>query len=273
MCPVCASVTRREVRIAHRKLWVCLECNYVYLNDIDHQAVNPNWHSDSGDYYLSDLYDWREAVMNWRPRVAELSTVVPRFPSVRALDYGAGAGFLVKALRDAGSEAEGVEISPKCIEFAQNKLEVPVRSLVEFQRSYEHGELTARFDLCTSYHVLEHLDAPRQLRDQMHGILRPGGIWSIEIPNILSYESVRMRDGWSGLSLGIHRGFMTAKTFEYFLREKFRIMSIAYSVADEFYDGYFPYLRQLTDDQTVIAEFARGLTGTVVVVTAQKLPA
>jgi 2-polyprenyl-3-methyl-5-hydroxy-6-metoxy-1,4-benzoquinol methylase len=88
----------------------------------------------------------------------------------RLLDVGAYCGFFVDVAREAGFEAEGVELSQWAAAHARS-LGLDVRTETLAQR------LTAgrRYDVVTMWDVVEHFADPRrELRDAFE-LLRPGG--------------------------------------------------------------------------------------------------
>lgn len=91
----------------------------------------------------------------------------------RTLDVGAGAGYLTRALRDAGAQ---------CV-----MVDADVGEL-SWRGTPQHGAViadavklpfaAATFDLAVCSNVLEHVRAPFDLLDEMTRVLRPGGhLW------------------------------------------------------------------------------------------------
>jgi 2-polyprenyl-3-methyl-5-hydroxy-6-metoxy-1,4-benzoquinol methylase len=99
----------------------------------------------------------------------------------RVLDIGSGYGFFRVALREAGYEHDGLEVS----EFARNValdsygLATYGGTLEEHWRDWE-----SRYDVVTLFDLIEHLDDPERLLHLVASILRPGGVIGIKTPNL-----------------------------------------------------------------------------------------
>ena len=99
----------------------------------------------------------------------------------RVLDIGSGYGLFRAALRNAGYEDEGVEVSA----FARSKALSSYGLETHAGALEEHCEEWAeRFDAVTLFDLIEHLANPDALMDQVAAILRPGGFVGVKTPNI-----------------------------------------------------------------------------------------
>lgn len=94
------------------------------------------------------------------------------------LDIGAGTGAFVRAARQRGYEAEGLETSEAACREARE----------QFQTKLHHGRLSQfrsehRFDVLHLNHVFEHFVDPVGAVDDLKRLLSPNGIVVIEVPN------------------------------------------------------------------------------------------
>ena len=97
------------------------------------------------------------------------------------LDIGCGPGVFHKPYKDLSIDWMGVEVSPFWIEFGKkNKIPILDKSLKEIED---------KFDVITAHQVLEHVENPMKFMNQVLKILKPGGIFHLEIPNQLSLSS------------------------------------------------------------------------------------
>lgn len=96
----------------------------------------------------------------------------------RLLDVGCGYGGFVSLMRDRGWDAEGVDPSPMTVAAASAK-GVPVRlgTLDEFSRS------GAAYRAITMFYVLEHLFDPMSALRKVFGLLEPGGVLLVRVPD------------------------------------------------------------------------------------------
>jgi SAM-dependent methyltransferase len=94
------------------------------------------------------------------------------------LDYGCGRGESLALASQAGFKAQGTDVDPKCVElsnrFAPACLLNPADPLTQF------GERS--FDVVTCFHVLEHVENPRQTLSALGRIAREYVV--LAVPNL-----------------------------------------------------------------------------------------
>ena len=98
------------------------------------------------------------------------------------LDIGCGRGEFLQLLRDAGIEAQGIDVDPDMVAFCVGEgLDVAQHDAVSYLEGLSDGALGGIF--CA--HVLEHLPTPSLVRilELAHAKLRPGGLFAAETPN------------------------------------------------------------------------------------------
>lgn len=106
----------------------------------------------------------------------------------RVLDVGCGRGFTLQAIANEGVEAHGFEVSQNAVQG------IDPRILVHLAESLVAAQLQAElFDEVILWHVLEHIPNPRETIEEIHRILRPGGVLLVAVPNFSSWQSQ-----WSG---------------------------------------------------------------------------
>ncbi len=99
------------------------------------------------------------------------------------IDVGCGTGEFLIQLRDRFKTLVGMDISPRAIEFASNKVGKDEKILL-----YQ-GELGSfrfseeAFDVCLCLDVLEHVPQLFPLIQEIYRILRPGGDLIVTVPN------------------------------------------------------------------------------------------
>jgi SAM-dependent methyltransferase len=100
------------------------------------------------------------------------------------LDLGAGAGQLnTHALKGRVHRLVGVDVDPR----------VGTNPLLDAGIRADIGMLPFRdgsFDVVFSIYVLEHVDRPRELVEEIGRVLRPGGVCLMLTPNILHYVTL-----------------------------------------------------------------------------------
>jgi ubiquinone/menaquinone biosynthesis C-methylase UbiE len=97
------------------------------------------------------------------------------------LDIGTGIGQFLHFARDCYSGVSGTEVSTTAITLAQQKYGLSlIQGAIE---QINFGDKV--FDNISMFHVLEHVLDPRSVIEKCHGLLAPGGILTIAVPNDL----------------------------------------------------------------------------------------
>ncbi len=133
----------------------------------------------------------------------------------KVLDIGCGRGLLLDKLRKHGWTPLGTELSEDAAAFARNRLKLPVLT----QPLEEIGLPSSGFDLVILWHVLEHVQSPRDMVREVARILKPGGTLLVAVPNFGSWEAQWSRDHWFHLDVPRHLTHFTPKTLGRMLGE------------------------------------------------------
>lgn len=132
---------------------------------------------------LSELYDesyggFREDLVfaeNARKFIREY--IAQRVaPGSSALDVGCGNGEFLRALTDAGYQAEGLDFSGSSVKACRS------RGLVAHEGDFRTYAFEHSFDLVTFWDVLEHLPEPGEFLRAAYRHVRPGGWVLAKVP-------------------------------------------------------------------------------------------
>jgi SAM-dependent methyltransferase len=157
----------------------CRRCRFLTLKTgLDEARLGESYQ----DYLPTDP----AAIVRWereqRPVIARavraLRSRVPQRPA-RLLEIGSGFGFFLKAARDAGFDATGVEFSANGRAYARARFAIEVGSDPIERRSFA----AATFDVVCAFYVVEHLADPRAFLLEVHRLLRPGGLLFLRWPH------------------------------------------------------------------------------------------
>ena len=157
-----------------------------------------------------------------------LDLVKHRHPSGRLLDVGCGTGLLLTVARTRGYTVEGIEFSAYASRFARehHALKVTTGTI-----SSAVPSLNERFDVITLNHVLEHLQDPRAELVSLRGLLAPGGILVIGVPNFASAFRLVLGSRWPSLLPSEHLWHFTPDSLTSLLR-KCGLMSVEMVAGD-----------------------------------------
>lgn len=174
LCPVCGRDGSRPAFMAGGyRMYRCVGCRTAFVHPVPGDDELARFYSQ---YHLSDtaggLYDEVEARMQ-SDFPAKVDLVCRRAGDRvgRLLDVGCGKGFFVKACRDRGIDAQGVDLSDTGVAYATGTLGVPA---VCGDLRRVKGQL-GLFDTVVLWATIEHLPDPIGTLRDIHDVLRPGG--------------------------------------------------------------------------------------------------
>lgn len=140
----------------------------------------------------------------------------PRRPGMsrRVLDVGCGAGAFLTQAREAGWDASGVDFDPLAVEGARKRgLNVTLGGIEAV------ADQKSAFDAVTMSHVIEHVYDPVGTLRTVHDLLRPGGTFYVETPNMDALGHVIYGPHWRGLEVPRHLTLFTRAGLHGFLRD------------------------------------------------------
>ncbi|MBN1498553.1 MAG: class I SAM-dependent methyltransferase [Spirochaetes bacterium] len=184
-CIICGNTSflplfkKGEIKQFH--LHKCPDCSLEFLYPVPSETVleecyNISYFSkrtDRGyDNYFSDN------IRNEIERVFKLNIENLGFKKLskncgnkgRSLDIGCAAGYFVNYMKNAGWDANGIDVSAPCTEFAVNELKLSVKN-----GNYLKTEYREKFDLITMWATIEHLRKPEKFIQKIHSDLKEHG--------------------------------------------------------------------------------------------------
>jgi SAM-dependent methyltransferase len=204
-CPACGEKTYGleilasspdEDNTAPFRLVECSHCRLMYLPDL----VPPR------DLYSSGYYGQRRGLPLWvfepfnrywaRRKARRLMALTP---GLTWLDYGCGRGDLLEALASQGADVYGIETQPDCAERLSARWKDHVgQSLQDLKLAPE------KLDGIAFYHVLEHLESPKDILVQLHPLSRSKSVLFVAVPNWNAWERSWFGDRWFHLDVPRH---------------------------------------------------------------------
>lgn len=125
-----------------------------------------------------------------RARIARLERMTDKKGPLAILDYGAATGDFVRAGLDAGHDCIGIELSADARAVAEQKNGVTLLSIDCVEEMAD-----ARFDAIHMNHVLEHMPDPLAHACWCARVLKPGGLFVLEVPQQFDNDLDRLRRG------------------------------------------------------------------------------
>lgn len=190
------------------KILECLDCSLVYLSDNFH--VKDGFYEESNMHRSFDLQRWiNETDADDERRYKFTKQLIINRD---ILDFGSGNGGYLKYVKDNAKSVSAIELE-KAIE--------PHYKEQNIKLFKEIDEIDRDFDLITMFHVLEHLNSPRETLIKLTSKLRDGGKLIIEVPNsedalltLYKSEAFSKFTYWS-----CHLYFFNAKTLQELVKQ------------------------------------------------------
>ena len=190
-CDICGSDEKTMFYESHPysagPLVKCVKCGLVYVSP---RIKGKQKYEDEEieETYLQEL-KWKVAVFKERMKI-----ITKYVCKGRLLDIGCYTGDFLNMAKHDGWHCFGIEPSVSLSQYVRGKYDIEV-----FHEFLENVKFeTNFFDVVTMFHVLEHLDSPTRQLEEIHRILRPGGILVIEVPNVENWiRRLRKNTSWT----------------------------------------------------------------------------
>ena len=173
-CPACRQFgpPLPLARLPHLHVHGCQVCGHRYL-DLEEAELN-----------VQELYDEAYSGFVIDPLLLaafrrELqSNLAPKLTAgARMLDIGCGNGMFLRCAKEAGFDAEGIDISEAAVERCEQQgLKARCGLIVNLVPE------APTFDCMTMWDVLEHLPDPSEVLARLAKGLRPGGLLVLKVP-------------------------------------------------------------------------------------------
>ncbi|MEY3942103.1 MAG: hypothetical protein RIR07_989 [Bacteroidota bacterium] len=209
-CPSCGAVDRRKpfavtdhmVSGEEFQVSFCTDCGLGITSprpdEIGPYYESPAYtsHSDSTSGLFGTLYGWaRSWAARGKVKLIQRSTKASKGS---LLDYGCGVGVFTAKAERAGWSVHGIELSPTARALAQNKLRTG--SVVAHRAELPEQ----RYDAVTLFHVLEHLDDPKETLRWIRERLNSGGALIVAVPNWEAPDAKHYGRYWAAWDVPIH---------------------------------------------------------------------
>ena len=152
------------------------------------------------------------------------------------LDIGCGTGRYLKCASELGLQKEkifGIDISDKPLKELRDQ-----GFQTECSRAENYNiELENKFDLITMFHVIEHLENPKETIELIEKWLNPGGLLVIETPNIDSLDAKIFRQSyWGGYHFPRHWTLFSERSVQkLFSNGQLQLQAIKYKTGHSFW--------------------------------------
>jgi len=142
----------------------------------------------------------------------------------RMLDIGCAYGYFLKGWEGKGIELYGTDISEHAIARARDIVDARLAVAdVQQRMPFEDGF----FDVITMFEVIQMTQNPAFALQEVHRLLRPGGLFFVTTPNVNSLFRIVRRQKWTGFRDPAHLYLFTATSLAFLLkRSDFQVLQV-----------------------------------------------
>ncbi len=162
----------------------CQNCGLVQLKDVPNEQDLFEFYKSKYrvQYRKQDRPSSKHVYRAGALAISRLKKIAPFIEkNTKLLDIGSGGGEFTYLASRMGAEASGIDPSSGYLEFGKNHYSINVE-----QKQISELEDTHSYQIVTMFHVLEHLPNPLKVIKKVHQILKVGGYFVIEVPNLES---------------------------------------------------------------------------------------
>lgn len=225
LCLICGSDRLRSLNgYEDHQLVKCHVCGFVFMSRIP--AVSELTEFYSAYSYEGGLYVSPLTIIAYNKLLDEFEVFRQ---TGNLLDTGCGEGSFLGEARKRGWNVYGTEYSKKALEICAEK-GIEMREGALNASDFEGIE----FDVITSFEVLEHLNELHREFEQIHKLLRPGGLYYCTTPNWDSLLRLKLRSDYNVISYPEHLCYFTRNTLAHLAKDhglkKKRMLSTGFSL-------------------------------------------
>jgi len=186
----------------------CLSCRLIFLQKKNEpnsdQNIYANYYKEETGERFGNITEFVVKVFRfWR--ALKIFLLNPKGKKI--LDIGSGRGWMLYFLKKyfKYNVAVGTQISENAYRFSRDKLglEIYNKDLLDLELN------SAKFDIITLWHVLEHVPAPEAYIQRISELLENDGLILIEVPNFNSWSRILSKKRWLAMDPAHHVTFFT----------------------------------------------------------------
>ena len=160
----------------------CKRCGLVHLESKENKIKDIKKYY-SLEYYPKDYIGRKEFLDTYSYRFNFIDKYFPK--PCRVLEVGAGSGDFLSLLKKRGYDTYGIDLSERAVGQAKKNYNLDLFCGTLDDAKFDDNH----FDVVVMYHVLEHLEDPMSLLNEVNRVLKPKGILLAEVPHPTGFDA------------------------------------------------------------------------------------
>ncbi|MEY4546447.1 MAG: hypothetical protein RL685_2642 [Pseudomonadota bacterium] len=200
----------------------CRDCSMMFhqqiLTPTWQERLYRDWVTDTAMREFEERHGISTPTIKWSNgrecvrhllRVEKLTRELRGTEPLRVIDFGCGWGQFLAAAAVFGAEAYGVDRDADRLQQAGSAGVTVAPTLADLPRS-----LRGKADAVSLFQVLEHLEEPKPVLEELHGWLRPGGILILEVPDCTGVKGFNSEADYRAINPLAHINAFTPHTLK-----------------------------------------------------------
>lgn len=198
--------SRNDFKVAE-----CKDCGFVFIPQYYREKIDYESYRD--EKVLESVRRGNNYIKIRRHKL-RLKLIKQYVKTGKLYDVGVGWGHFLFTAKKRGFDASGVEISELMHQYATNDLNLEV-----VHDNFFNLELPdENWDVATMWDVLEHINEPAKAVQKVNKILKTGGYFVLQVPQIDSKVAKRQKQNWSMMSIE-HINYFSKDTIKTLLED------------------------------------------------------
>lgn len=211
-CLICESKIINKLNGYERAyLHKCSNCKFVFSNKIpsENELIDHYGNYTRNDYLSPITINRYNQLLEKFEKFRKNNTI---------LDVGCGIGYFLEIAKKRGWKVYGTEFTEEAVNICKKK-----------DISMAYGKLNTtnykkiKFDIITSFEVIEHINDPNNELEKFYKILRKGGLIYLTTPNFNSLSRYLLKTKYNVIGYPEHLSYYSSKTLKkLFLNHNFK---------------------------------------------------
>jgi len=200
-CLICSSLSLSVLEnYKKHHLCKCTTCNFVFAKKIPTPAeLETHYEGYERNDYLSPITI---------KRYNELLDKFEKYKQTKnLLDVGCGIGYFLEEAKKRGWNVYGTEYTDKAIEICESK---GIKMFKGKLNPKDFEEI--KFDILTSFEVIEHINNPIEELNNFNSLLRNQGVVYVTTPNFNSLLRYKLKAAYNVICYPEHLSYYTPQT-------------------------------------------------------------